>query len=205
MTAPQRGTHELAPRNRLFAAALIAGCFWLVSCDRPATTESNPASVATITAVGQSRASAAKAGETPLVQFGANDVGSPFDPAEGHDHSTQAKDKLVPRTVVINAGGSVQFEVDPFHRVNIYRAGTEADDIDVSKLINFVAGPVFIPNFVIDDPTNRIAQSPPFSFNLVQTWTTPAGTFNTPGRYLVMCNFLPHFVGNDMYGWVIVR
>ena len=111
----------------------------------------------------------------------------------------------MPRTVVIDVGGSVEFEIDPFHRVNIYRAGTEADDIDLSKLINFSAGPVFIPNFVIDDATNRIAQSPAFSFNLVQTWTTPAGTFNQPGRYFVMCSFLPHFAANDMYGWVIVR
>ena len=79
-----------------------------------------------------------------LVQFGLNNHGSPFDPAVAHDHSSQAKDALVPRTVVIDVGGSVEFEIDPFHRVNIYRAGTEADDIDLSKLINFSAGPVFI-------------------------------------------------------------
>jgi hypothetical protein len=80
-----------------------------------------------------------------------------------------------------------------------------AIDIDLSKLVNFVSGPVFIPSFVIDEPVGRIAQNPPFSFNLLQTWTTPAGTFTTPGRYFVMCNFLPHFAANDMYGWVIVR
>ena len=31
---------------------------------------------------------------------------------------------LIPRTVVIAAGGQVEFEIDPFHRVNVYRAGT---------------------------------------------------------------------------------
>ena len=107
--------------------------------------------------------------------------------------------------LVIDAGGQVQFAIDPFHRVNVYRPGTAPSDIDTSKLINFVSGPVFIPNFVIDDPSGRIAQSPPFQFAIDQTWTTPIGTFNTPGRYLVICNFLPHFVDNDMYGWVIVK
>ena len=112
---------------------------------------------------------------------------------------------LIPRTVVIPVGGQVTYQIDPFHRVNVYRAGTAPSDIDVSKLIDFVSGPVFIPNFVIDDPTNRIAQSPPFQFAIQQTWTTPLGTFNVPGRYLVMCSFLPHFAENDMYGWVIVQ
>ena len=187
----------------LVAAAGLA----LIACEGAVTTEVSPTppSATAVTAIGSAGANAARRGSTPLVQFGLNNHGSPFDPAAGHDHSSQAKDALVPRTVVIDVGGSVEFEIDPFHRVNIYRAGTEADDIDLSKLINFSAGPVFIPNFVIDDPTNRIAQSPAFSFNLVQTWTTPGGTFNQPGRYFVMCNFLPHFAANDMYGWVIVR
>ena len=70
--------------------------------------------------------------------LGINNVGSPFDPADGHDHSSQAKDKLVARTVVIEAGGAVQFQIDPFHRVNVYRAGTTFGDIDQSKLIDFV-------------------------------------------------------------------
>ena len=194
--------HEPLAKPAVAISLMVASCV-LASCDRPATTE--VAAPATIAAVATSSASAAKRGSIPVVQFGLNDHGSAFDPAAGHDHSSQAKDALVPRTVVIDVGGRVEFEVDPFHRVNIYRAGTDAGDIDVSKLINFSSGPVFIPNFVIDDETNRIAQSPPFSFNLVQTWTTPIGTFNQPGRYFVMCNFLPHFVSNDMYGWVIVR
>ena len=200
--------HEPLSRSGVSVTRVLVGIasFALIACDRPATTEiatrSAPSTVAAIASAG---ANAAQRGSVPLVQFGLNNHGSPFDPAVGHDHSTQAKDALVPRTVVIDVGGRVEFEIDPFHRVNVYRAGTESDDIDLSKLINFSAGPVFIPNFVIDDATNRIAQSPPFSFNAVQTWTTPVGTFNQPGRYFVMCNFLPHFAANDMYGWVIVR
>jgi plastocyanin len=190
---------------RVGAATLVTGTLLIAACDRAAVTEANTPTIAAVSAIRQADAKAAKSGDIPLVKFGMNDHGSPFDPAAGHDHSGQAKDLLIPRTVVIAAGGQVQFEIDPFHRVNVYRAGTAPDDIDVSKLINFVSGPVFIPNFVIDDATNRIAQSPPFQFAIDQTWTTPVGTFNTPGRYLVMCNFLPHFVANDMYGWVIVK
>jgi plastocyanin len=32
----------------------------------------------------------------------------------------------------------------------------------------------------------------------------PTWTFTTPGRYLVICTFLPHFE-TGMYGWVTVR
>ena len=201
MTAGHDGRATRA--TLLLPTTLFAGTLLLAACNDAAVTEArNPAAVA---AARPATASAEKRGSIPVVQFGWNEHGSPFDPAAGHDHSSQAKDVLVPRTVVIAAGGQVQFNIDPFHRVNIYRAGTAPGDIDVSKLINFQSGPVFIPNFVIDDPTGRIAQSPPFQFAIDQTWTTPAGTFATPGRYLVACNFLPHFVNNDMYGWVIVQ
>ena len=186
----------------LAAGTLVAVSLAFVACDKPATTEAPGATVRSTT---ESAANAARSDAIPVVKFGQNEHGSPFDPAEGHDHSTQAKDVLIPRTVVIPVGGRVTFEIDPFHRVNVYRAGTAPGDIDVTKLINFVSGPVFIPNFVIDDATNRIAQSPPFQFAIDQTWTTPLGTFNVPGRYLVMCSFLPHFLFNDMYGWVIVQ
>lgn len=197
------GSRALAPAA-VFTASALAASLYLVACDEPAiTAASSPPNK--ITAVAQSGASAAKQGEIPLVRFGENEHGSPFPPPEGHDRSTQAQDLLIPRTVVIPVGGQVQFEIDPFHRVNIYKAGTSPEDIDISKLIDFSSGPVFIPKFVIDDPTNRIVQGPAFNFAIEQTWTTPPGTFNTPGRYLVMCNFLPHFADNDMYGWVIVK
>lgn len=197
LTGFERATFGVLPSVTLTAAVFVLG-----ACDAPAVTE---APGATIAKVASATASSARRGDVPLVSFGMNEHGSPFDPAVGHDHSSQAKDLLIPRTVVIDRGGQVEFEIDPFHRVNIYRVGTQPGDIDVSKLINFQSGPVFIPNFVIDDPTGRIAQSPPFQFAIDQTWVTPAGTFNQSGRYLVMCNFLPHFVANDMYGWVIVR
>jgi hypothetical protein len=35
--------------------------------------------------------------------------------------------------------------------------------------------------------------------------TTGAGTFATPGKYLMICNVTPHFAFAKMYGWVIVK
>ena len=206
MTAPNG--RRLPPVTTLLApTVLVAGGLLLAACNESAVTEvrTQAATASAVRATTQSSASAARRGDTPVVKFGQNEHGSPFDPAVGHDHSGQAQDLLIPRTVVIPVGGQVTFEIDPFHRVNIYRPGTVPADIDLSKLIDFQSGPVFIPNFVIDDPTNRIAQGPAFQFAIDQTWTTPLGTFNAPGRYLVMCNFFPHFAFNDMYGWVIVQ
>src|SRR5690606_2962864 len=61
-----------------------------------------------------------------------------------------------------------------------------------------------IPDFppTINSPANRIAHGnltlpgPDVPF----TWT-----FEEPGRYLVICEVLPHFAVNGMYGWVIVK
>lgn len=133
------------------------------------------------------------------VQFGRNDIGSPFPPPEMHDASTHAKDALQPRTVVISAGGEVTFQVAAFHKIAIYDDGTQPKDIDVTLL-----EPSGLPEFppIINDPTNRIVRgdlSPPGP-DVPFSWT-----FNEPGRYLVICEVLPHFSENDMYGWVIVK
>lgn len=138
------------------------------------------------------------------IVFGRETVGSPFPPPDGHDASTHAKDSMVPRTVVIAQGGSVTFEIGPFHRAAIYDSGTLPGDIDISATVDLVA-PFPIPGFVIDDPTNRlaVAWADPTVLNVTETdWTY---VFNTPGRYLVICTTVPHFVDNDMYGWVIVK
>ena len=128
------------------------------------------------------------------VRFG-NDVGSPFPPPE-HDASFNAKDNLVPRTVTIAAGGSVTYEMAPPtvsgpHQPTVYAPGTEPEDITVMDFP------------WVNDPDGRVVLGPPNFATL--TWTTPPGTFATPGRYLVLCNFAPHFAFANMYGWVIVK
>ena len=141
------------------------------------------------------------------VHFG-TEVGSPFPPPEQHDQSLHARDKIVPRTVVISAGGSITFEIYPFHQVAIYEAGTEPEDIEVGPgtLIdaNFPCPPFTIPDFVIDDPDGRIARSPSLECEEMD-WETPAGVFDEPGRYLMICTTAPHFLEADMFGWIIVK
>ena len=143
------------------------------------------------------------------VEFGRDDVGSPFPPPSGHDASGHARDKMLPRNVSIRAGGSVTFRMGVFHQVTIYDQGTEPGDIDLSNLLDLTAPPpappgtVIIPAFLSEDPNNRLAQGP-FSF-APMTWTSPPGTFDVPGKYLVICSVVPHVVASNMYAWVTVK
>lgn len=132
---------------------------------------------------------------TATVRFGNPDVGSPYPPPTfEHDSSSNARDNLTPRTSVISAGGNVTFDVAGFHQPAIYEAGTTPSDINVP--------PFPVPfNLFINDPDGRIALGAPVE----GPWTPPAGTFDTPGRYLVLCNVTPHFAFFNMYGWVIVK
>jgi hypothetical protein len=110
---------------------------------------------------------------------------------------------------VIRAGGSVTFDMAAFHQVAIYQPGIGTRDVDVSATIDLTAPPpappgtVIIPDFIIDDANGRLALSG-FSFAPMQ-WTSPPGTFDSPGTYLVICTVLPHFVQAGMYAWVIVK
>jgi plastocyanin len=118
--------------------------------------------------------------------FGNPDAGTNYPPGT-HDASFHGKDRVIPGTVVIDAGQRVTFRVYPGHRVAIYKDGVRPEDISPNN-----PGP-----FVLD-PTNRIA---------LQAAPVPSifWTFNQPGRYLVICAVKNHFFIANMYGWVIVR
>jgi plastocyanin len=132
---------------------------------------------------------------TATVRFGNDDVGSPFPPITDHDQSGNGKFNLIPRTVAIAVGGSVTYDIFVrfgFHEPKVYDVGTTPDDI--------VGGFPFL-----DVSDGLIASGPRVSAAQgTATWTTPAGTFDEPGRYLVLCNFTPHFAEFNMYGWVEV-
>jgi plastocyanin len=182
------------------------------ACTEQGSSPSNTTAPSAVIGVGNAspstnRASApvamASSDMTATVQFGQANVGSGFPPTSGHDQSAHAVDNMVPRTVVIDKGGTVTFNTFGVHEVAIYAPGTNPEDIDTSDLVLTPAG-CPKPNgaaLLIDDDTNRVA-----------LYAQPCGpgarqvthTFDEPGRYLVICAFLPHFqVG--MYGWVIVR
>ena len=177
---------------------LILGAFGLIpvaACSQRAAVI--PSAVDGASTTTSSIASA----DSPLaatVQFGQPDVGSTFPPAAQHDQSAHAKDNLVPRTVVIDRGGTVTFRVPAgVHQIAIYAPGTEPSDIDTTNLVPTCPGTA---RRLINDGTNRLAL---LTGPCGQDWQAQY-TFSTPGRYLVICAFLPHFqVG--MYGWVTVR
>jgi plastocyanin len=138
---------------------------------------------------------------TAEVEFGSDAVGSAFPPAE-HDNSFHAFDKLRPRTVVIQRGGSVTYEVDECHQPAVYAPGTKPEDINASLTESI--GLEECPPDRINDPHNRLALAPAQS-EAEADWTTPPGTFDQPGVYLVICTTRVHFVFAKMYGWVIVK
>jgi len=175
----------------LFFALALA-----VACAQPASSPTSPAGAGGSTAAGPGLVLAA------TVQFGNDSVGSPFPPPSGHDQSGHGRDNLIPRTVVIDKGGTVTFKIAvPVHQVAIYGDGVDANDINAAA----VAPKAGCPAVYITDSTNRVAVlGEPVcktggggSFN-------PTFKFNTPGRYLVICTFVPHFAAG-MYGWVEVR
>jgi hypothetical protein len=82
------------------------------------------------------------------VRFGNPSAGSPYQPPVFfHDSSSNATDKLIPRTVVISAGGNVTFTVAGFHQLLCTR---RARKLRTSRCQTFP------PNLQINDPTNRL-------------------------------------------------
>ena len=159
-------------------------------------------------AIGPASAAKAPAGipSTAEIRFGIDEHGSQFPPADEHDQSGHASDHVYPRETVLARNGTVTFQIDAVHQVAVYRPGTEPEDIrvDQTTLEDIDLGPFTLPKFRINDPTNRIVLGPAQKL-FEQTWTTPAGTFSQPGRYLVICTTLPHFVASNMWAWVTVK
>jgi plastocyanin len=143
-----------------------------------------PGDVLTLGSEGEITAQGAP-GTGALMVFGNPDAGTPYPPGQ-HDASFHGKDRVIPGTVVIDAGQGVMFGVYASHRVAIYKDGVRPEDITANN-----PGP-----FVLD-PNNRLA--------LQASPGNPVFYFHKPGRYLVICAVKTHFFNANMYGWVIVR
>jgi len=167
-----------------------------VACSQPGSSPAAPAAATAGLAAQNDGANAA------TIEFGRDTLGSPFPPPSGHDQSGHSRDSLFPQTVVINKGGTVTFVmgVSGVHEVAIYRPGTEPSDINTQLLSPAAPGCPPVPT--INDSHNRIAIVADQHCEGGPTQAT--WTFNTPGKYLVICTFLPHFqVG--MYGYITVK
>jgi len=124
-------------------------------------------------------------GTGEVVSFGHADVGT----QEGtQDNSFNARDKIIPGTVVIDRGQTVTFNVVFGHRVAIYDDGVQPKDIQ------HVPGE---GDFVLD-PNHRLFLQP---FPIPQFKLR----FVRPGKYLMLCAINKHFFLRNQWGYIIVR
>ena len=134
------------------------------------------------------------------------------DPAMG----VGVNDIIIPNKVTIEEGDTVNFIIGGGHVLNIYDDGTKPKDIDTS-VIEPAANCPTTAGGVINDPINRIYRGPCFSTSFGTTPTTTITRrdgvevvqFTKPGRYLVICSRLNHFINSttgkfQMFGFVKV-
>lgn len=140
-------------------------------------------------------------------------AGGPTGQANGH--------ALLPYEATIKAGGTINFIVAGYHLIAVYEPGVTLGDINV----NLFAAPLPVPPGptnqgppLIDDPNRRVyfgldPRKAPLAANITVPATNPPPysqdrvevvQFPVPGRFLVICAVRPHFVNDDMHGWVKV-
>jgi plastocyanin len=106
---------------------------------------------------------------------------------------------LIPQEVKIKAGGAVSFIISGFHQVVVYSPDARPEDISVATVVNGAGSPPSPP--LVDDPVNRVYRG--LDPGLQSRDRVEVVQFANPGRYLVICGVLPHFV-NGMFGYVNV-
>lgn len=111
---------------------------------------------------------------------------------------------LIPYMPTIKAGGSVNFVIAGFHHVLVYAPGTQTGDIDTTVRVDPAVVPSpRPPNFeLIADRTNRVYRG--LDPSLLPQDRVEVVTLREPGTYLVICGFVPHFVADNMHGFVRV-
>jgi plastocyanin len=181
----------------------LLGIVLTLGCERPPTspidTTLNPGATPGRQTSAAASSVAAGAPHTAIVQFGREQQGTDFFPPGSHDGSFHAKDAIRPRTVVIRAGGTVTFVISAAHKIAVYWPGKQPSDIDITSLEPPGTSFPFPP--IINDPSGRMLRGsldfgPPQPFDV---------TFDQPGRYLVICEVLPHFADAKMSAWVDVK
>ena len=95
------------------------------------------------------------------------------------------------------------FVIAGFHHIAVYGPGTTLESINETLTQPVTMPPPMPDPFppLINDPTNRVYRGlDPSRFPQDRVEVV---TFADPGRYLVICAFLPHFLDN-MHGFVNV-
>ena len=108
--------------------------------------------------------------------------------------------RLTPYTVTIKLGGTVNFIVGGYHNIAVYAPGKKLEDVNVNALLTLPG----VPQPLIDDGVDRVFRG---IFGPVATFPqdrVEVVQFTQPGTHLVICAFRPHFVNDNMHGWVKV-
>jgi len=127
--------------------------------------------------------------------------------------------QLIPNEVSIQAGGTVSFIIGGAHQVVVYDNGIKPENIGTTPdfLVSPASGGAAI---LINDPRHRIyrgldfttlpilgippAPAPPPASPPFLTDRVEVVHFSKPGRYLVICGIVFHFVNDKMFGYVNV-
>ncbi len=110
--------------------------------------------------------------------------------------------QLLPARVTIKAGGSVSYIIAGLHQIVVYGPGVRPTDINTTPSGLVTTGvPAGVP--LVDDPNSRIYRGPDPSL-LGTLDRVESVHFPEPGRYLVICGILPHFL-EGMFGYVLVK
>ena len=134
------------------------------------------------------------------VSFGAWQTDPPLDRFPNLAPPPRNQHDILPNTVLISRGGAVNYIISGAHQVAVYAPGTRPTDIDVNNTVLSTGMPATLP--LIADPTNRVYRGP--DPTLLPRDRVEAVHFPNAGTYLVICAVRPHFVEDDMYGFVRV-
>jgi plastocyanin len=116
---------------------------------------------------------------------------------------------LLPQTVRIKEGGSVNFVLAGFHQVLIYTR-KKPEDVDTGNLLPIPGAPPVVG--LIEDPVNRVyrgldprllSPAPPAAPNLLSQDRVEVVSFERRGTYMVICGVNVHFA-DGMIGYVEV-
>ena len=136
------------------------------------------------------------------VSFGQWGTDPPLDRFPNLNPRTANQHLLIPYVPSIKAGGSVNFVIAGFHQVLVYAPGTQTGDINTGLTVPVTLPPPPDLPPLINDPVNRVYRG--LDPSLVAQDRVEVVTFASPGVYLVICGVFPHFVNDNMHGFVKV-
>ena len=174
------------------AAASAAGALASERQDHDHTPVKGALATATVS-FGQWRTDATP----PVDRYGPQPPGPPH----GNGHL------VIPHQVTVKVGGTVNFIIAGVHQIIVYAPGKRPEDVNTAAVrpMQGSPGPPLINDTVDrlyagEDPTTLQSAIP--GNPLIDR--VEVVQFHRKGRHLVICGVLPHFVTDNMYGWVRV-